>query len=207
MQNEDEEQRGLEKKLGRLRPRDLDESLINELVTSLKPENKEVINRQGGEMYSPNVLWVRFAPVAAAAGVVLLGTFFLRYESRIDALQAQRNGASLESDGNAVVSRENPAASMAASTLPSSTQQVSFPVPRLGVGQQYGATDFSPEASGLMPVSAQNYLQTGSEVFNDLNRNALPITSLHFEDAYDWQGLGADESSVIQEEEVKRDDQ
>ena len=68
MQNEDEELRGLEKKLGRLIPKDMDESLVRDLVTSLEHEKKKGgAEHQGNEMYSPNVLWVRFAPVAVVS--------------------------------------------------------------------------------------------------------------------------------------------
>ena len=89
MQNNDEELRGLEKKLGRLKPRDMDESHIEELVESLEWERYELKHHQVAGIYPANVLWMRFAPVAAAAGVVLLGTFLLRYENRIGVLQSQ----------------------------------------------------------------------------------------------------------------------
>ena len=183
MQNDDEEQGGLEKKLSCLQPRDMDESYVGELMESLERERNDQTGRRNEGAYPPNVLWVRFAPVAAAAGVVLLGTFFLRYESRMGEIQAQRSDLA-PMNGLAIINDANKGRVGAGDSQPGS-----LPVPRLGVGESFGTTPFSAGAPGLLPVSAQNYLQPLGEAFGDLNKDTRPITSLHFEDAYDWQDV------------------
>ncbi len=193
MQNEDEELRGLEKKLGRLRPREMDESYVDELTGALGRERDELTERRNDGSYPPNVLWIRFAPVAAAAGVVLLGTFFLRYESQMGEMQAQRNDSPhLNSATNLTPSNNGMVFAGKGNTgseeLSSPASQLgSLPVPRLGVGENYGSVTALPGASSLLPASAQNYIQPGDGEFGVLYHNAGQVTgSLHFEDAYDW---------------------
>ena len=198
MQNEDEELRGLEEKLGRLIPRDMDESHLKELVASLEQEGSTKAERRNGEVYPPNVLWMRFAPVAAAAGVVLLGTFLLRYESRMGALQAQHTDA-IKMSGGAVNVNDSNTVSPAVTEVEGSMHSglASFPVPRLGVREVNGVNAYSLDA-GILPASGQNYLQPAGEVFSDLNRNDRHrISQLHFEDAYNWQ---EGEGQVVEEE-------
>lgn len=181
MQNEDKKWRGLEDKLRRLQPREIDEASFDKLLACLDEEQVEV-NRQTNEgNYPANVLWMRFAPVAAAAGVVLLGTFFLRYESRMDTLQAQRNDAHSavgSQGGKDAVFEPVPESNLAGLGA--------LPVPRLGMGGGYGAGFHSPDMN-LLPVSAQDYL---------LPVEGLGIQEpvpLGFEDAYLWrEGLGSD---------------
>lgn len=185
MKNEDEELRGLEGKLGRLKPRDMDESYVAELMESLDQERDKLTGRRNEGAYPTNVLWVRFAPVAAAAGVVLLGTFFLRYESQMGELQSQRSDSAEVGKGMAVASN------------PVNSGLTDLPVPRLGVSENYGMVPVSQGAPGLLPVSAQNYLQPAGEVFGDFYKNGTPVNaSLHFEDAYDWQDARDRKSEV-----------
>jgi hypothetical protein len=187
MQNEDKEWRGLEGKLRRLQPREIDESSFKKLLDCLDEERVEVSGRPSEGNYPSNVLWMRFAPVAAAAGVVLLGTFFLRYESRMDTLQAQRNGAnsavgSRGGSGNVAISEP------VSGLLPGSnlTGLEALPVPRLGMGGGYGAGSH-PADMNLLPVSAQDYLQPVEGL------GVQESAPLRFEDAYLWrEGLGSD---------------
>ncbi|NOX99005.1 MAG: hypothetical protein GXP30_04605 [Verrucomicrobia bacterium] len=196
MQNEDEELRDLEEKLGRLKPRGMDESYADELTESLDRERNELTERRNDESYPSNVLWVRFAPVAAAAGVVLLGTFFLRYESQMGDMQAQRNDLTPASGGMAFAGKGNVGAG-AGGLNPPASQLESLPVPRLGVGENYGAVPALQGASSLLPVSAQNYLSSADRVFGDPYQNSAQVSGgLHFEDAYDWHGAEAHRAEV-----------
>lgn len=189
MQNEDEELRGLEAKLSRLMPKDLDEPYLGQLVGAL--DNKEFVvqDAQQGHVYPPNVLWMRFAPIAAAAGVVLLGSFFIHYQSRMDGLQAQSGAASADqatelksSAMNAERQAEVVADAPSAPSAPS--QWAALPVPRLGVGESYSPLNsFDPS---LLPVSGQNYLQPFDGALG-IKTTAPANTALHFSDAYDWQ--------------------
>ncbi len=174
MQNEDKEWRGLEGKLRRLQPREIDESSFKKLLACLD-EERDGQSRQGsGGNYPSNVLWVRFAPVAAAAGVVLLGTFFLRYESRMDRLQAQRNDGAMVVNGGA---GNSAAGTAVAQTLPETnlTGLGANPVPRLGMNSDVGP---HPSDMSLLPVSAQDYLQPVEGL--NIPQSAL----LRYEDAY-----------------------
>lgn len=180
MQNEDEELRGLEEKLGGLKPRELDESYLEQLIGSLKTNRDEgesfqpsQSTQQRDEAYPSNVLWMRFAPIAAAAGVVLLGTFFLHYESRMEGIQAQVNKVD-----------EFPVSELAVSA----PELAALPVPRLGVGEEYNSSSLGISDPSLLPVSGQNYLQPLDESMGGLYGNGVAATAtLHFAEAYDWQ--------------------
>jgi len=187
MQNEDEELRGLEEKLSRLMPKDLDESYLGQLVGAL--EHKEVLTQeaqQGAQVYPPNVLWMRFAPIAAAAGVVLLGSFFIHYESRMEGIQAQNGGAAADQTNQTSALNVAPVKSkkLVNVAVDPASQWAALPVPRLGVGESYSPLNsFDPS---LLPVSGQNYLQSfGGSLSGNLT--APTNVSLHFFDAYDWQ--------------------
>jgi len=201
MQNDDEELRGLEKKLGPLIPRDMNESQIEELAASLDREDDDITENQAGGIYPANVLWMRFAPVAAAACVVLMGTFLLRYESHMGELQSQRNDSAKMSGGTVATNKANSPGSEVNGVINSGL--TSLPVPRLGVGEEFGV---SPNLSnaGLLPVSGQNYLQPAGEVYGEFNRVGIPIR-LHFEDAYDWQDVpDSAEASGAEDAQKKR---
>lgn len=199
MQNEDKDWQGLEGKLRRLQPREIDESSFKKLLACLDEERVEVRGQPSEGNYPSNVLWVRFAPVAAAAGVVLLGTFFLRYESRMDTLQAQRNDAnsavgSQGGGGNVAVSR--PVSGPVSGLLPESnlTGLGTSPVPRLGMG----GVGSHPADMNLLPVSAQDYLQPVEGL------GVQESAPLRFEDAYLWrEGLGSDPGSGKEQPELK----
>lgn len=199
MQNEDKEWRGLEEKLRRLQPREIEESSFKKLLACLDEDRVEVSAQSSEGNYPSNVLWMRFAPVAAAAGVVLLGTFFLRYESRMDTLQAHRNDAdstvgSRGGSGNVAVAE--PVSGLLPE--PNLTGLEALPVPRLGMGGGYGGAGSHPADMNLLPVSAQDYLQPveGSGV-----QGSAP---LRFEDAYLWrEGLGSDPGSGKEKPELK----
>ncbi len=177
MQNEDEELRGLEQKLGRLRPKELDESYMGQLMDSLKAKNDAGESfqpaQQKEEVYPSNVLWMRFAPIAAAAGVVLLGTFFLHYESRMEGIQAQSGKVA-----------ELPVSELAVSV----PELAVLPVPRLGVGEESRFSSLGISDPGLLPVSGQNYLQPFDGAMESLyGKGGIPNAGLHFAEAYNWQ--------------------
>lgn len=201
MQNEDKEWRGLEEKLRRLQPREIDESSFRKLLARLDEDRVEVGGQPNEGNYPSNILWMRFAPVAAAAGVVLLGTFFLRYESRMETLQAQRNEAN-----SAVGGREGSSGNVAVSEPvpgqlpePSLTGLGALPVPRLGMGGGYGyGADSQPADMNLLPVSAQDYLQPVEGL------GIQESAPLRFEDAYLWrEGLGGDPGGGKEKPEAK----
>jgi hypothetical protein len=201
MQNEDKKWRGLEEKLRRLQPREIEESSFRKLLACFEKDQVEAGGQQGEGGYPSNVLWMRFAPVAAAAGVVLLGTFFLRYESRMDTLQAQRN------DAHSAVGGRGASGDIADATvsgpmsglMPESSLAGlgASPVPRLGMGGGYGAGNHPPDLN-LLPVSAQDYLQPVDGL------GIQESAPLRFEDAYLWrEGLGSDPGSGKEKPEAK----
>ncbi|MCF6314321.1 MAG: hypothetical protein L3J39_17870 [Verrucomicrobiales bacterium] len=193
MQNEDEEMDGLEQKLSHLKPRQLDEPLVVHLSRTLQSE--ATAQSAGLERaplplaaYPANVMWMRFAPIAAAAGVVLLGTFFMHYQSNMNS----RQGVMAEADAPTPPS---PAAAKVETTFAKASriQDVdsvaqaanALPVPRLGVAVNGG--DFHSLDSSLLPVSGQNYLRPleGRLDFNQGLQNSA--SALHFAEAYHWK--------------------
>lgn len=200
MQNEDKEWRGLEEKLRRLQPREIDESSLKKLLACLDEEKAELSGQPSEGSYPANILWVRFAPVAAAAGVVLLGTFFLRYESRMETLQAQRNEANSAVGGRGGGSGNVAAVSEPALgplSEPNLTGLGALPVPRLGVGVGYGG-DSQSAGMNLLPVSAQDYLQPIEGL------GVEGSAPLRFEDTYLWRDdVGSDSGSGKKKPAVK----
>lgn len=204
MQNDDEELRGLEEKLSRLKPRDLDERYLRQLKRSLvNPSDEEAGALQDEVVYPTNVVWMRFAPVAAAAAVVLLGTFLIRNEIGGGSSANSPVGAMAENEGNGgkngvsdamVSSQANGETNRIPSELadPGASQWRALPVPRLGMDERYtggGSNAFDPS---VLPVSAQGYLLPLDGTLGDFyqleqkNGGALGA-GLHFEEAYDWQ--------------------
>ncbi len=227
MQNEDEEFERLEEKLGRLTPKGMDEAYLLHLTQTVRTPQEIAGVQQSAQAYPSNVLWMRFAPVAAAAGVVLLGTFFLRYESRMEGLQAQQDETAtapkmilndeaiipapavvlndaIISDNNTLAVSNNSTLAVLSSPSAEISKQSSaswpdLPVPRLGVGQAAAGNILNSSGQGLWQTPAQNYLQTtDANLQGGYQAGESLNAGLHFAGAYQWQG--ATESQTAQKD-------
>lgn len=194
MQNEDEDLDGLEQKLSHLKPRQLDEPFLAHLSRTLHSEagvDSGDLERQPLQQaaYPANVVWMRFAPVAAAAGVVLLGTFFMHYQSSMNGnlgAVVEVGAPSIPSSVTAKVESFTAVVAPAVQAGSSLAQGASnLPVPHLGLQGDDGALHSLD--SSLIPVSGQDYLRPlGREMgFNQSLQNSS--AALHFAEAYHWQ--------------------